>query len=298
MTATNLNGKERAQGFEVLIRDAVQDALMLSRRPPGLAVILVGEDPPSKVYVAHKEKFAHRCGFHVVNHHLPEETTELEIISLIKELNKDATIDGILVQMPLPRHINANEVIVAMDPQKDADGLHPLNQGYLFRGEWAAAGSPLPCTPLGILKLLDSLYRPEGGEARLAGQRAVVIGRSVLVGRPIASLLLSRDATVTIAHSKTADLAAVAREADLLVAAVGVANLVKDTWVKPGAVVIDVGINRMPDGKLVGDVEFSSVKEVASAITPVPGGVGPMTVAMLMLNTYNLYARHQGAPAT
>ncbi len=252
---------------------------------PGLAVVIVGEDPASQVYVASKSKKAKECGFHSVQHTLPETTREAELLALIGKLNTDPKIHGILVQLPLPKHIDAGKVIQTITPEKDVDGFHFVNVGKLGTGELETAF--VPCTPAGSMLLIE---RVRGKD--LSGLTAVVVGRSNIVGKPMANLLLAANATVTIAHSRTKDLPAVARAADILVAAVGRPEMIKGDWVKPGATVIDVGINRIPapdkgEGKsrLVGDVDFAGAAAAAGAITPVPGGVGPMTIAMLMANT-------------
>lgn len=247
---------------------------------PGLAVILVGDDPASQVYVGQKEKACREAGFESFFYRLPAETTEEELVALLRKLNDDPAVHGILVQLPLPKHLNANTILMTIDPSKDVDGFHPWNSGRL------AAGLPaiVPCTPRGVIHLLDAYGIP------IAGRHAVVLGRSNIVGKPLAHLLLARDATVTICHSKTANLAAVTRTADILVAAVGRPRLVTAEMVKPGAVVVDVGINRLPEG-LVGDVDFAGVSEVASYLTPVPGGVGPLTIAMLLQNTLEIAQR-------
>lgn len=269
------------------------------QRKPGLAVILVGENAASKTYVASKTKTAIETGLEVFDTHLPASVSPSELRAVIESLNHDNRVDGILLQLPLPAPLVGDEFVRLISPEKDADGLHPSNQGLLLQG----APAPRPCTPLGSMVLLDvALSKTLVDEnttissiprASLAGKKAVVIGRSQLVGKPIAFLLLERNATVTIAHSKSPDLPAICREADILVAAVGVPNLVKREWVKPGAVVIDVGINRLDTGKLTGDVDYPELLEVCSAITPVPGGVGPMTVAMLISNTVeNCYRRN------
>lgn len=242
---------------------------------PGLAAVLVGDDPASAVYVANKEKACAEVGMRSFGHHLPATTTQAELLALVRELGRDPQVHGILVQLPLPRPLEAQVVIEAIPPEKDVDGLHPISQGRLMAGQ---AGLR-PCTPLGVLRLID-----ETGVA-LQGAHATVVGRSVLVGKPVALLLLERHATVTICHSRTPDLAAEVGRADVVVAATGQAGLVKGAWIRPGAVVIDVGIARRPDGKLCGDVEFAAARDRAGFITPVPGGVGPMTVAMLLANT-------------
>jgi len=244
-------------------------------RPPGLVVVLVGEDPASVVYTRNKEKAAREAGIAGTLHRLPATTTEGELLALLRSLNDDPAVDGVLVQLPLPKHIRADAVLDAIDPAKDVDGFHPMNAGLL------ASGRPglVPCTPMGCMRLLS-----EAG-ATLKGARAVVVGRSNIVGKPMAQLLLAAGATVTIAHSQTRDLAAVCREAEVLVVAVGKARLLRGDWVREGAYVIDVGTNRGDDGKLVGDVAFDEALPRASHITPVPGGVGPMTIAMLLANT-------------
>ena len=244
-------------------------------RKPGLSVVLVGEDPASVVYTRNKEKGALEAGFAGALHRLPAATTEGELLALLRRLNDDDAVDGILVQLPLPRHIRAEAVLDAIDPAKDVDGFHPVNAGLL------ASGRPglVPCTPFGCMRMLR-----EAGVS-LRGARAVVVGRSNIVGKPMAQLLLAESATVTIAHSQTRDLPGLCREADVLVAAVGKARMIQGDWVREGAVVIDVGINRDADGKLVGDVDFEAALPRASHITPVPGGVGPMTIAMLLSNT-------------
>ncbi len=251
---------------------------------PGLHVVLVGEDPASKVYVASKEKLAVEIGMNSVAHRLPAETTEAELLAKLAALNADDSVDGILVQLPLPKHIDTGRIIDAIDPAKDVDGLHPINAGLLAGGKKGL----VPCTPLGCMLLLRQAL------PSLSGLDAVVIGRSELVGRPVAQLLLQADCTVTIAHSRTRDLPGVVRRADIVIAAVGRPRMVKGDWIKPGATVIDVGINRLPDGKLTGDVDFAEAVKVAGAITPVPGGVGPMTIACLLKNTLTAFHARRG----
>ncbi len=251
---------------------------------PGLPVVLVGEDPASKVYVASKEKLAVEVGMNSVAHRLPAETTEAQLLAKLAELNGDDSVDGILVQLPLPKHIDTGRIIDAIDPAKDVDGLHPINAGLLAGGK----NGLVPCTPLGSMLLLKQAL------PSLSGLDAVVIGRSELVGRPLAQLLLQADCTVTIAHSRTRDLPAVVKRADIVIAAVGRPRMVKGDWIKPGATVIDVGINRLPDGKLTGDVDFTDAVKVAGAITPVPGGVGPMTIACLLKNTLSAFHARRG----
>jgi len=242
---------------------------------PGLAVVLVGEDPASRVYVTMKEKACATAGIYSDEHKLPAETTETQLLALIDELNRDARIDGILVQLPLPDHIDENKVLEAISPQKDADGFHPYNVGRLV------TGNPLfsPCTPFGVMKMLEHTG------VDLTGKEVVVVGRSNIVGKPVALMCLAKHATVTLCHSRTRDLAQKVGQADVLIAAVGRAEMIKGSWIKPGAVVIDVGVNRVGEKKLVGDVEFDAAFERAAAITPVPGGVGPMTITMLLYNT-------------
>ncbi len=278
MGATILDGKALADKRKKALG---QDAGQLPRKP-GLAVVIVGNNPASRVYVNSKRKDAQECGFLSIEHDLPEDTTEAALIALVQELNHREDVDGILVQLPLPAGISEEAVLMAISPEKDVDGFHPMNMGALLVGK---AGFR-PCTPAGILHLLDE-YGIDP-----AGKHCVVIGRSNIVGKPMALLLLGRDATVTICHSKTHDLAQICRQADILVAAVGQINLVTADMIKPGAVVIDVAMNRNAMGKLCGDVDLEAAREVASAITPVPGGVGPMTRAVLMENTL-LAAREQ-----
>ena len=248
---------------------------------PGLATVLVGDDPPSHVYVGSKERACLEVGMRSLGHRLAASTRQAELIALVHELGRRADVHGILVQLPLPRPLEARAVIEALPPEKDVDGLHPVNQGRLLAGEPGLR----PCTPLGVLRLLD-----ETG-IELKGARAIVIGRSVLVGKPLALLLLERHATVTMCHSRTRDLSDEVARAEVVVAATGQAGVVRGDWIRPGAVVIDVGMNRGPDGKLCGDVEFATARERASWITPVPGGVGPMTVAMLLANTISAAER-------
>ncbi len=247
---------------------------------PGLTVVRVGEDPASAIYVRGKRKACEEVGIRSMEHHLPSATTQRELVALVARLNADPSVHGILVQLPLPDQIEEDPVLEAIDPRKDSDGFHPFNVGCL----WTGKPAPRACTPRGIMRLLDEA----GVDPR--GKRALVVGRSNIVGKPMAAMLLERHATVTVAHSRTQDLAAEVGRADVLVAAIGKAEIVKGAWVKPGAVVVDVGMNRLPDGKLVGDVEFAPAAERASAITPVPGGVGPMTIAMLLVNTVELAA--------
>ncbi|MDR5012151.1 bifunctional methylenetetrahydrofolate dehydrogenase/methenyltetrahydrofolate cyclohydrolase FolD [Agrobacterium tumefaciens] len=259
---------------------------------PGLAVVIVGSDPASQVYVSSKGKKAEECGFMSIKHELPEHTSESDLLSLIETLNGYPAVHGILVQLPLPKHIDADNVVQAISPDKDVDGFHHLNVGKLSAG--ATNDAFVPCTPAGSMILIQKVLGDD-----LSGLNAVVIGRSNIVGKPMANLLLAANATVTIAHSKTDNLPGVCRQADIVVAAVGRPMMVKSDWIKPGALVIDVGINRISDGtksRLVGDVDFTQVLEIAGTITPVPGGVGPMTIAMLMANTLNAACAANGLP--
>ena len=290
MTAKRIDGKAAGQAIRDRVAAFVPDFMRNSGRPPGLATVLVGEDPASAVYVRSKNRATAELGMAGFAHNLPETTSEEELLQLVADLNADDRVDGILVQLPLPKQINSTRVIESIDPDKDVDGFHPMNAGRLASGLPALA----PCTPYGCLYLL----KQELGD--LTGLEAVVIGRSNIVGKPMAQLLLGENATVTVAHSRTRDLPAVARRADILVAAVGRAEMVRGDWIKPGATVIDVGINRIPTGdgkgRLVGDVAYDEAAEVAAAITPVPGGVGPMTIAMLMRNTLVAAHRREGLP--
>jgi len=269
-----LNGKELAQKLQ---QEMTQEVTALKEKglQPGLAVILVGEDPASQVYVRNKERAANNIGMYSVVYRLPETTSEADLIAKIEELNQDDKIHGILVQLPLPKHINEDLVLDTIAPEKDVDGFHPMNLGNLFAGK----PTMIPCTPAGIMELIKL------SGLDLAGKNAVIIGRSNIVGKPMAHLLLQANATVTICHSKTKDLPKVAKQADVLVVAIGRANFVTADFVKEGAVVIDVGINRDENNKLTGDVKFDEVAPLTSYITPVPGGVGPMTITMLMRQT-------------
>jgi methylenetetrahydrofolate dehydrogenase (NADP+) / methenyltetrahydrofolate cyclohydrolase len=283
MTAHIIDGKTIAQQVraEWKIR---ADALKAHGVTPGLAVILVGEDPASKVYVANKVKACAELGLHSEHIVMPADTPEAKLLAKIAELNKDPKIHGILVQLPVPKHIDSNKVLETISPDKDVDGFHQMNVGALVTGNTRFP----PCTPFGVMVLLEKT-----GIA-IEGKHAVIVGRSNIVGKPMALLLLHKNATVTICTSKTVDLAKHTRDADILVAAVGKANFITGDMVKPGAVVIDVGINRNAEGKLCGDVDFASVKEVAGYITPVPGGVGPMTITMLVANTVRAAERLSG----
>jgi methylenetetrahydrofolate dehydrogenase (NADP+)/methenyltetrahydrofolate cyclohydrolase len=274
-----IDGKQVAAAVRSEVAARVQE-LSRSGRVPGLTVVRVGDDPASAVYVRGKRKACEEVGMRSVEHHLAATTGTEELLALIRRLNADPETHGILVQLPLPKQIDESAVLDAIDPRKDADGFHPVNVGAL----WLGKPAPRPCTPAGVMRLLD--------EAKVdpKGRRALVIGRSHIVGKPMAAMLLERHATVTVAHSRTQDLAAEVARADILVAAIGKAEIVKGDWVKPGAVVIDVGMNRKADGKLCGDVEYVEAAKRAAAITPVPGGVGPMTIAMLLVNTVELAA--------
>ncbi|MGV1751174.1 bifunctional methylenetetrahydrofolate dehydrogenase/methenyltetrahydrofolate cyclohydrolase FolD [Agrobacterium sp. CG674] len=283
--ATVIDGKAKAASVTMAVREAAEQLEQQTGVKPGLAVVIVGNDPASHAYVNSKSKTAKECGFNSVQHTLPEDTTQADLEALVATLNADAAIHGILVQLPLPKHLNSDPVIQSILPEKDVDGLSVLNAGKLASGDLETG--LISCTPAGALLLVRSIHGDD-----LSGLNAVVIGRSNLFGKPMGQLLLNANATVTMAHSRTKDLAAVCKTADILVAAVGRAQMVKGDWVKPGATVIDVGINRVPapekgEGKsrLVGDVAYDEASAVAAAITPVPGGVGPMTIAMLMANT-------------
>jgi methylenetetrahydrofolate dehydrogenase (NADP+)/methenyltetrahydrofolate cyclohydrolase len=269
-----IDGKRVAAAVRSEVRERV---VRLASRGvvPGLATVLVGNDPASRLYVGNKEKACEEVGMRSFGHRLPASTGQGELLALVHALGRRRDVHGILVQLPLPAALDARAVIEALPPEKDVDGLHPVNQGRLLAGEPGLR----PCTPLGVLRLLDETGVP------LKGARAVVVGRSLLVGKPVALLLLERHATVTVCHSRTGDLGAEVGRADVLVAATGQVGLVRGAWIRPGAVVIDVGMNRGPDGRLCGDVEFAAAQERAAHITPVPGGVGPMTVAMLLANT-------------
>jgi methylenetetrahydrofolate dehydrogenase (NADP+)/methenyltetrahydrofolate cyclohydrolase len=287
MTAKRIDGKAAALTIRQRVAELVPEFVAKSGRPPGLATVLVGEDPASAVYVRSKNRATAEAGMASFAHNLPDTISEDELLQLVADLNADSQVDGILVQLPLPSQVNATRVIETIDPGKDVDGFHPMNAGRLATG----LPSLVPCTPFGCLHLLKAEL------GNLSGLDAVVIGRSNIVGKPMAQLLIGESATVTVAHSRTRDLPDVVRRADIVVAAVGRPEMVRGDWIKPGAVVIDVGINRVPTddgkGRLVGDVAFDEAAEVAGAITPVPGGVGPMTIAMLMRNT--LVAAHRRA---
>jgi methylenetetrahydrofolate dehydrogenase (NADP+)/methenyltetrahydrofolate cyclohydrolase len=291
MTATIIDGKSIAADLRGKIASEVARLKAAHGLTPGIAVVLVGEDPASSVYVRTKSKAVAEAGMRAVDRKLPATTSEGELLELIAALSKDDAVHGILVQLPLPQQIDAQKVIAAIDAAKDADGFHPLNVGRL------ASGLPalVPCTPLGCVILAKTVH------ASLAGMEAVVVGRSNIVGKPVAQLLLKENATVTVAHSKTRDLPGVCRRADVLVAAIGKPEMIRGDWIKPGATVIDVGINRVPGeagkSRIVGDVAFAEAAQVAGALTPVPGGVGPMTIACLLLNTLRAACAQKGLTA-
>ncbi len=286
MTAQILDGKALAAEIRAEVKAQVE-VLAQKGVHTALAVVLVGDDPASQVYVRNKIKACGEAGIQSLEFRMPAETTQEALLAKIAELNADDNVDGILVQLPLPRQINAEAVIAAIDPAKDVDGFHTANAGALVTGKEGF----VPCTPFGVMRLIEK----SGVDP--AGKAAVIVGRSNIVGKPMALLLLAANATVTVAHSKTPDLGAVTRTADILVAAVGRAKLIKADMVKPGAVVIDVGMNRDENGKMCGDVDFASVKDVAGHVTPVPGGVGPMTIAMLLQNTVIAARKRRGMTA-
>ncbi|MGD2182888.1 bifunctional methylenetetrahydrofolate dehydrogenase/methenyltetrahydrofolate cyclohydrolase FolD [Lusitaniella coriacea] len=285
MTAQILDGKALAQKIQQELKARIQTLEPKKGRPPGLAVLMVGDNPASAAYVRNKERACERVGIASFGKHFPTETTQEELEQAIHACNQDERIDGILVQLPLPQHLDAVTLLQKTDPDKDADGLHPTNLGRLVRGEPGLRS----CTPAGVMRLLEEY------EIDVVGKQAVVIGRSILVGKPLALMLLAANATVTIAHSKTQNLTEVVRNADIVVAATGKPRFISAEAIKPGAVVVDVGINRVEDetgkARLVGDVDFDSVANVAGFLTPVPGGVGPMTVAMLLHNTVLSYSQ-------
>jgi methylenetetrahydrofolate dehydrogenase (NADP+)/methenyltetrahydrofolate cyclohydrolase len=290
MTAIVIDGKAVAGELRVRVTAAVRRLADTRGIIPGLAVVQVGRDPASEVYIGAKKKASAETGMRSTDHHLPGSATQAELLALIAELNRDRDVHGILVQLPLPPQIDPHQVIAAIDPDKDVDGFHPLNVGRIAIGLPALA----PCTPLACTVLAKSVH------ASLAGLEALVIGRSTIVGKPLAQLLIAASATVTVAHSKTRDLPAVSRRADLMFAAIGRPEFVRGDWIKPGATVIDVGINRVTsDGRhrIVGDVAFEEARHVAGAITPVPGGVGPMTIACLLANTVRAAYALAGLPA-
>ena len=283
-----IDGKAFAESLRARTAKKVANLVARAGVRPGLAVVLVGEDPASQVYVRNKGKQTVEAGMDSFEHRLPAQTSQAELLALVERLNRDAGVHGILVQLPLPRHIDADAVLLAIDPAKDVDGFHVVNVGRLATG---AGEAMVPCTPLGCLLLLKDVL------GDLTGLRALVLGRSNIVGKPMAQLLIAESCTVTVAHSKTRDLPEECRRADILIAAVGRPRMVKGDWIKPGAAVIDVGINRIEEGgkhRLVGDVDFDEAAKVAGAITPVPGGVGPMTIACLLANTLTAACRKAG----
>lgn len=273
--AIRIDGKAISGEIREEIRTKTADFVARKGYRPGLAVVIVGEDPASQVYVRNKKRACEEVGFYSRGYELPASTTQEELLTLIDTLNADREIHGILVQLPLPKHLDESAVLLRIDPAKDVDAFHPYNVGKIMIGDYRF----LPCTPAGVMALLERTG------VEIAGKKCVVVGRSNIVGKPMAMLLLHAHGTVTVCHSRTKDLASVTREADILVVAIGKADFVTADMVKPGAVVIDVGMNRRADGKLTGDVDFASVEPIASAITPVPGGVGPMTITMLLQNT-------------
>ncbi len=285
MTAKRIDGKARAEQLAAAVTEQTAALLAEHGIRPGLAVVIIGEDPASQVYVRNKKRRAEACGFHSLRHALPEDVSQDEVLALIDALNNDDAIHGILVQLPLPEHLDEQTITQSISPAKDVDGFHFVNIGKLSAGHTADAF--VPCTPAGCILMIEDELGPD-----FSGLNAVVIGRSNIVGKPMAALLLQRNATVTVCHSRTKDLPGVVRNADIVIAAVGRPDMVRGDWIRPGAVVIDVGINRVEkevDGeiksKLTGDVDYDEAIEVAGAVTPVPGGVGPMTITMLMFNT-------------
>lgn len=284
MAAEIIDGKGLAQHFRETIAQEAEELHRHHGVRPGLAVCLVGDDPASAIYVRNKKRACDAAGFYVDDHILPASTSQTELLRLIEKINSDPKIHGILVQLPLPPQIQSKVILDAVSPRKDADGFHPYNMGRLVEGDPVFT----PCTPKGVIKMIESTGQT------IEGKRAVVLGRSNIVGKPVALLLMHRHATVTICHSRTQNLDAVCREADILVAAIGKAQFVTDKMVKKGAIVVDVGINRLGDGQLVGDVDFDPVKEIAGWVSPVPGGVGPMTIAMLLGNTLEAAIRTVG----
>ncbi|MFB2892671.1 bifunctional methylenetetrahydrofolate dehydrogenase/methenyltetrahydrofolate cyclohydrolase FolD [Aerosakkonemataceae cyanobacterium BLCC-F50] len=288
MEAKILDGKALAQKIQAELKQQVEELTPKIGRPPGLAVLMVGDNPASAAYVRNKERACEKVGIASFGKHFPTETSQEELKQVIEELNKDDRVDGILVQLPLPDHLDSVSLLHQIDPDKDADGLHPVNLGRLVRGEAGLRS----CTPAGVMRLMEEYQIP------LRGKKAVVVGRSILVGKPLALMLLAADATVTIAHSRSQNLGEITRDADILVAAAGRKDLITADMVKPEAIVIDVGINKVTDeagnSRLVGDVNFDAVKTVAGYITPVPGGIGPMTVALLLANTVWSYSQKKG----
>ena len=296
MSAQIIDGKAVAAEIRGRIRSEVE-ALKASGVTPGLATLLVGEDPASQIYVKNKHKACQEAGMNSFHHTMSKDASHQAVLDKVKEMNADPAVHGILVQLPLPPQIDADEILVSIDPRKDADGFHPYNLGRLLAAkDFEALMSdpdpvPVPCTPRGCVALIEKTG------VSMKGKNAVVVGRSNIVGKPMALLLLGLHATVTVVHSRTKDLAGICREADVLVAAIGKPRMITGDMVKPGAIVIDVGINRLPDGKVCGDVDFEAAKERAGWITPVPGGVGPMTIVMLLMNTLQLARARKPAAA-
>ena len=282
--ALRLDGKALARTLELRLQSQVLSEIQSAGRPPGLAVLRVGDDPASAVYVANKEKACARIGVESYGSHLPADATSEHVLAAIQALNNDARVDGILLQLPLPGGLDETPLLAAIDPEKDADGLHTLNLGRLLKGE----PGPRSCTPAGVMAMLRS------ADIDPAGQRAVVIGRSILVGQPMALMLQAANATVTVAHSRTRDLSALTRQAEILVVAAGRPEMLGAEHVSPGVVVVDVGIHRRPEGGLCGDVRAAELEPIAAALSPVPGGVGPMTVTMLLVNTVVAWCRRHG----
>ena len=277
-----ISGKELAK----VIKEQIKEEVAKLDKKPCLAVIIVGENPASKIYVKNKEKACVACGFESIKYELEDGTSEVELLNVIDKLNKDNNVDGILVQLPLPKHINEEKVILSIDPNKDVDCFHPYNVGILYTSRKNSDCNVLPCTANGCLQLIKTVCE------NLEGKNAVVIGRSNIVGKPVAQLLLNENCTTTIVHSKTRNIEEITKQADILVVAVGKAKFLKENMVKDGAIVIDVGINRLEDGSICGDVDFENVSKKCSYITPVPNGVGPMTIACLMQNTFGFYLRN------
>jgi methylenetetrahydrofolate dehydrogenase (NADP+) / methenyltetrahydrofolate cyclohydrolase len=290
MSATIIDGKTTAAGLRATVKAETQRLRAARGIVPGLAVVLLGDDPASQSYVASKSRAVLEVGMRPFDHYLPADVSEAELMSLVQKLNADPAVHGVLVQMPLPPQISTKRIVASIDPDKDVDGFHPLNAGRLFTGLPALA----PCTPIACIKLIKTVH------ATLAGREALMVGRSHIVGNPLAQLLLKENATVTIAHSRSRDLPALCRRAEILCVAIGRAEYIRGDWIRPGSTVIDIGINRVTAGgksRIVGDVNFAEALEVAGAITPVPGGVGPMTIACLLLNTLRTACMQAGLPA-
>jgi methylenetetrahydrofolate dehydrogenase (NADP+)/methenyltetrahydrofolate cyclohydrolase len=290
MSATIIDGKTIAADLRAAVKAETQRLTAAQGIVPGLAVVLIGDDPASQSYVASKSRAVTEVGMRPFDHHLPASVSQAELLSLVQKLNADPAVHGVLVQMPLPPQISTNRIVASIDPDKDVDGFHPLNAGRLFTGLPALA----PCTPIACIKLIKTV------NASLAGREALMVGRSHIVGNPLAQLLLKENATVTIAHSRSRDLPALCRRAEILCVAIGHAEYIRGDWIRPGATVIDIGINRVSAGgksRIVGDVNFAEALPIAGAITPVPGGVGPMTIACLLFNTLRAACMQAGLPA-